>query len=79
MSHITVDTALRDQLLGAVTETEIRDEQGHKLGRFIPEVDPAVYDIPESGLSPEELARRMGTDVKTFTTEEVMAYVRSLA
>ena len=77
MSHITVDAALREKLLTAAAGVELRDEQGHKLGRFVPEFDPALFSVPEIGLSPEELARRLAPDAKTYTTEEVMEYVRS--
>jgi|tagenome__1003787_1003787.scaffolds.fasta_scaffold14435239_1 hypothetical protein len=78
MSPIVVDAALRDRLLASGAETEICDEQGRKLGRFVPEFDPALFKVPEIGLSAEELARRLAPDTKTYSTEEVMEYLRSL-
>jgi hypothetical protein len=77
MTHVTVDSALRDKLLGLGAEAELRDEQGRKLGRFVPEFDAALFAIPEIGLSAEELARRMAPDAKTYTTQEVLDYIRS--
>ena len=77
MSQIVVDATLRDKLLTAAGGAELRDEQGRMLGRFVPEFDPSLFHVPEIGLSPEELARRMAPDAKTYTTEEVMEYLRS--
>ena len=77
MSQIVVDAALRDKLIAAAGGAELRDEQGRMLGRFVPDLDPALFHVPEIGLSPEELARRLAPDAKTYTTEEVMAYLRS--
>jgi len=78
MSQITVDAAMRDQLLGTFSETEIRDDQGRLLGRFVPSPDPAFFQIPGLDLPPEEIARRLSPDAKTCTPEEVMARLRSL-
>lgn len=77
MSQITVDAATRDQLLGTFAETEIRDDQGRLLGRFVPAPDPAFFQIPGLDLPPEEVARRLSSEAKTYTTEEVLAYARS--
>jgi hypothetical protein len=78
MSWIIVDAALRDRLLNATTGAEFRDEQGRLLGRFVPPNDPDEWEIPELGLSEEELARRLAPDAKTYTTAEVLSYLRSL-
>ena len=77
MSQITVNAAMRDQFLGAFSETEIRDDQGRLLGRFVPAPDPAFFAIPGLELPPEEIARRLSSEAKTYTTEEVLAYARS--
>ena len=77
MSEIVVDATFRDKLIAAAGGAEFRDEQGRMLGRFVPEFDPTLFHVPEIGLSPEELARRLGPDAKTYTTEEFMAYLRS--
>jgi hypothetical protein len=78
MSRIIVDAALREKLLGAFGGAELRDEQGHKLGRFVPEYDPSLFEIPDLELSTEELARRLAPDARTYTTGEVLAHLRSL-
>ena len=78
MRHIIVDATARALLLGAVAETELRDEHGHRLGRFVPDFDRALYDIREIGLSPEELDRRRAPDAKTYTTADVLAHLRGL-
>jgi hypothetical protein len=78
MSTIVVDAALRDRLLAASAEAEIRDEQGRKLGRFIPEINPEQFTVPGLDLSPAELARRRAPDAKTYTTAEVLDHLRSL-
>ena len=78
MSTIVVDAVLRDRLLATAAEAEVRDEQGRKLGRFIPEIDPAQFAVPGLDLSPAELARRRAPDAKTYSTAEVLAHLRSL-
>ena len=78
MSQITVDSELRDKLLGTFSEIELRDDQGRLLGKFVPSPDPAFFEIPGLDLPPEEVARRLSPDAKTYTTEEVLAHLRSL-
>ena len=77
MSQITVDASLRDKLLGTTAETELRDDQGRLLGKFVPSPDLSFFEIPGLDLPPEEVRRRLSPDAKTYTTEEVLAYVRS--
>ena len=72
MGVIVVTGELRDKLSSVSGETELRDEAGHVLGRFVPTV------IPELDLTPEEIARLLGPGQKTFTTAEVLAYVKGL-
>jgi hypothetical protein len=78
MSQITVDSALRDKLLSASTETELRDDQGRLLGKFFPTPDLTFFDIPGLDLPPEEVRRRLSPEAKTHTPEEVLARLRSL-
>jgi hypothetical protein len=78
MSQITVDAALRDKLLGAQAETELRDDQGRLLGKFVPAPELAFFDIPGLDLPAEEVRRRLSPDAKTSSPEEVMARLRSL-
>ena len=78
MSQITVDSALRDKLLGAFSETELHDDQGRLLGKFVPTPDLSFFEIPGLDLPPEEIRRRLSPEAKTCTPEEVMARLRSL-
>lgn len=78
MSQITVDAKLRDKLLGVIDETELRDDKGRLLGRFVPSPDPSFFVIPGLDLPPEEVARRLSPEARTYTTEEVLAHLRSL-
>jgi hypothetical protein len=78
MSQITVDAELRDKLLGAFSETELRDDKGRLLGRFTPSPDPSFFVIPGLDLPPEEVARRLSPDAKTYSTDEVLAHLLRL-
>jgi hypothetical protein len=50
------------------------------LGQFMkwPEYDPSEYEIPDHGMTEEELARALAPDAKVYSTAEVLAYLRSL-
>jgi len=39
---------------------------------------PPEFEIPELHLTEEELASRLDPNAKTYTTEEVLAYAKSL-
>jgi hypothetical protein len=71
MSVIIVTGTIRDQLLASEGEVEIRDEAGNVIGSFLP-------PLPDLDLTPEELARELASDRKTYTTAEVLAYVKGL-
>jgi hypothetical protein len=72
MGVIVVTGELKDKLSAVFSETELRDEAGRVLGRFVP-----AY-IPELDMTPEELAAALSPDAKTYTTAEVLAYVKGL-
>jgi hypothetical protein len=74
MSIIVIRGDLREQLLAAKTETELRDENGNFLGRFV----PPMPKIPDLDITEEELASLLAPDRKTYTTDEVLAYVKGL-
>ena len=78
MSQITVDAALRDKLLASQAETELRDDQGRLLGKFLPAPDLSFIEIPGLDLPPDEVRRRLSPEAKTCSPEEVMARLRSL-
>ena len=77
MTTIVVDAAMRAKLVSATSEAEVRDEDGNLIGRFLPAETPDAEEL-DHGLSPEELARRLSPDCKTFTTAEVLAHLRGL-
>jgi hypothetical protein len=72
MSVIVISGDLREQLLAASGEAELRDESGRVLGKFVP------VAIPELDMTPEEIEAAMSPDRKTYTTAEVLAYVKGL-
>jgi hypothetical protein len=75
MNKITVNEALRDQMLAAGKEALIQDPSGRIIGRFLaePSTESAPYDWP----SDEELDRRLRESPR-FTAEQVMERLRSL-
>ena len=81
MSEFVVDAGTREKLRALGDVVVVKDDTGRILGRFYAEPDPSLYLAPEAqdhGLSPEELARRLSPDAKTYTTAEVLAYLRGL-
>ena len=72
MGILVISGPLRDQLLAMSAETELRDESGKVLGRFVPHIDIG----PEP--TPEEIAAQLAAGRKTYTTTEILAYVKGL-
>ncbi len=77
MSHITLDAAVAGQLNQFTESVELRDPSGHVLGRFIPLLDMNEWEPLSPEISEEELDRREKSD-KWYTTEEVLAHMKSL-
>lgn len=79
MSVCVVDAATAEKLLASRDEVIVKDESGRVIGRFMSAELKAQYDATQDhGLTPEEMGRRQSQDAKTYTTAEVLAYVRSL-
>ncbi len=81
MTVIVVDAAAKAELLAGAREVELRDEAGTLLARAA--VQPPRDErlrltrlAEETRLSEDELARRLAPDAVTYTTEEVLAYVK---
>ena len=77
MTTIAVPRSLAEALGKATEPIRLVDEQGKLLGRFSPAAD-AIYASDE--LTAEELAemkRRMSSPGPWYTTDEMIAYVRS--
>jgi hypothetical protein len=77
MSQIIVDAALSSQLGQQFQPVELCDPSGRVLGQFIPKVDLSQYGPLEPQVSEEELDRRE-QETESYTTEEVLAYLKSL-
>ncbi|MHB1424239.1 MAG: hypothetical protein ACYC3I_13770 [Gemmataceae bacterium] len=78
MSSIIVDAALSSKLGQQFHPVELCDPSGQVLGQFIPKVDLSRYEPLEPQVSEEELDRRQNQETESYTTEEVLAYLKSL-
>jgi hypothetical protein len=77
MTTITVDAAVRDQLIVARDIVEFRDPEGRLIGQFsaVPKKSSLFADIEFP--SEEELDRRT-REGRRFTPEQVLERLRSL-
>lgn len=78
MSAIIVGDAIQTKMLSVSVETEVRDEQGRRLGRFVPDPEASFFEIPGIDLPPGEIARRLSPSAKTYSGEQVLARLRSI-
>ncbi len=77
MTRIILDAALREKLNNLLQPMELCDEEGRVLARLTPVYDPAEYGPLEPQISEEELRRREQSH-KWYTTEQVLAHLKSL-
>ena len=76
MVKVTLAAATIEKLKGLTSPLELCDEGGHLLARVLPaHVDPKML---EPQISDEELADRFKNPGRLYTTEEVLAHLRSL-
>jgi hypothetical protein len=75
MSEIVVDRVTRDRLLAGGETVLVRDESGAIIGRFQRD-DVGGTDVLGAGVDFAELQRRAASDEPTYTTAEVLAYVK---
>jgi hypothetical protein len=78
MDRIVVSDQLLAQLHNLDRPLELCDAAGRVFGRFLPKLDPALYEGLEPQISPEELQRRKQNKGKTYTTAEVLAHLEKL-
>jgi len=78
MTRIIADEVLRAKLQGLAEPIELCDPSGRLLGRYLPALDPQLYEGLESPLSKEELEKRKQSKGKTYTTQEVLAHLERL-
>jgi hypothetical protein len=77
MNRIKVGAELKSRMLNFAEPFEVCDEDGFVIGRFIPGVDPSQIEPNEPPISEEELQRRERSN-RWYSTEEVLAHLRSL-
>ncbi len=77
MTRITLDASESSKLHGLTQVVELCDPSGRVLGQLIPAVDPSEWEPMTPEASEEELARREQS-TEWYTTEEVLAHLRSL-
>jgi hypothetical protein len=77
MSQIILDAGLSSKLSAFNYSVELCDPSGRVLGRFVPSIDPSEWEPVSPAASEEELDRRE-QETESYTTEEVLAYLKSL-
>jgi hypothetical protein len=77
MVKVVVDAVLRGRLRNFSEPVELCDEAGRVLARVLPLPDLSEYEPWEPPISEEELQRREQSD-KWYTTEQVLAHLKSL-
>jgi hypothetical protein len=78
MKKITLDAVLAGQLHELQQAAELCDPSGKVIGMFEPVFDPTKWEIIGPEITDEELDRRANSNENRFTTEEVLAYLKSL-
>ncbi len=78
MTQVLVDEALRAKLLDLTRPLELCDSSGRVLGRFLPVLDPALYEGLEPDISEAEIQARKQNKGKTYSTAEVLAQLEKL-
>ena len=77
MTRVTIDSATTEKLAGVRDVVELCDESGRVLARVIPLPDLYDYEPWEPPIDEEEMRLRENS-TEWYTTEEVLAHLRSL-
>ena len=77
MTRIVLDASVSSQLHNLGHPVELCDPSGRVLGRFIPAIDMSEWEAVSPEVSEEELDRREQS-TEWYTTEEVLAHLKSL-
>jgi hypothetical protein len=77
MTKVILDEGLLNKLHNLAEPLELCDPSGQVLGRVFPIFALAEYEPCEPPLDEEELKRREQSDT-WYTTEEVLAHLKSL-
>jgi len=75
MSKLTLPPEFQGQLEKLREPTDLVDEAGRPIGRFVPQ---AELDRLTRPVSDEELRRRLAAKEKTYSTAEVLRHLESL-
>jgi hypothetical protein len=78
MSKLILDSATATMLQGLTGRVELCDDSGRTLGYFTPREDRSLYEGVVIPISEEELRRREQDMENSFTTAEVLAYLKNL-
>ncbi|HUG89189.1 MAG TPA: hypothetical protein VML55_00040 [Planctomycetaceae bacterium] len=80
MVSITADSSIQAELERLEETVEIRDRSGRLIGYFTPAAvrEADLYRRARQHFDPEELKRRKNEPHESYTTSEVLEYVRSL-
>lgn len=77
MTRVIVNDELRGMLHDLKIPLELCNERGEILCRVTPVSKAELYENPEPPSSPEEIERRLKDKSVTYTTKEVLDYLRS--
>jgi len=75
MSKLTLPPEIRGQLEKLRELTDLVDENGRSIGRFVPQ---AELDRMTRPASDDELRRRLTANEKRYSTAEVLRHLESL-
>jgi hypothetical protein len=78
MTRLVLDASMIQRLQGLAQPLELCDESGRVLAHVLPAYASEDYESVEPEISEEELQRRESSDEPCYTTEEVLAHLRSL-
>ena len=78
MSQFIVDANSFHQLTSLTHPVDLCDPTGRVLGRFVPKVDLAEWEISGAETSEEELRRREQSNEKRYSTAEVLTRLENI-
>jgi hypothetical protein len=78
MTQITLDAVSARKLEGVQESVQLCDPNGRVLGRFVPLIDLSKWEPITPEISDEELERRLNSNQKRYTTDEVIKHLESL-
>lgn len=77
MTQIILDASVSSQLNNLTHPVELCDSSGRILGEFVPRIDMSEWEPVSPAASEEELDRREQS-ADWYTTEQVLAHLKSL-